>query len=77
MAYIPHTVSLEDLQEWKQEAKIMFASSSREPKRLYCKLNGTFQLEYRNQIIWEGTEPHNAVEAYNNPEKILQSKNKQ
>lgn len=70
----PHKIDLEGLQAWKEEATLIFASSSRGQKRLYCTLNGTFQLEYKGEIIWQGIQPYNAVEAYNDPESILERK---
>lgn len=70
----PHTIDLEGLQSWKETGRLLYASSSREPKRLYCTLNGTFQLEYRGEIIWQGTQPFSAVEAYNDPEMVLKTK---
>lgn len=75
MAYKePHKIELDGLQAWKAEAKLLYASSSAEPKRLYCTLNGTFELEYKGQIIWQGIQPFAAVEAYNDPETILAEK---
>ncbi len=60
-----HQIDLDGLIEWKSEAKLLFASSTKERKKLYCTLNGTFQLEVNGKIIWQGIQCYSAVEEYN------------
>ena len=61
-----HEIDLESLQEWLIGAKLLFASSSKERKRLYVSVNGVFFIEHGDKIVWSGMQPFNAVEEYNN-----------
>ena len=61
----PHTVTLEEFQDWYAKEDVLFASSSRENKRLVCSLNGNIKVLVAGQIVWQGTQPFSAIEAYN------------
>ena len=39
--------------------------STRENKRLVCSLNGNIKVLVANEVVWQGTQPFSAIEAYN------------
>lgn len=61
-----HKVELPELQKWMQTEEVIFASSSRERKRLIATLNGTLKVVVVGEVVWQGMQPFSAVEAYNN-----------
>lgn len=64
----PHTVDLDEMLEWIEDEKhglMIYASSSREPKRLYVKLAGGYRVTHGDAIVYEGTDGRSAVNAYN------------
>lgn len=60
-----HEVSVEALQAWKDETKVLFASSSRENKKLYATLDGGFEIHHNGEKVYGCIQPFAAVEAYN------------
>jgi len=50
----------------EEEPEVLYASSSRENKRLICKLKGNFEVRVGGEVVWSGMQPYSAVEAYNN-----------
>ena len=60
-----HQITLAELQEWYLDQEVLFASSSRERKRLVCTLNGGYIVRVAGNIVWQGVQPFAAVEAYN------------
>jgi len=48
-----HEVKIEDLQNFKTEGKMIFASSSKEPKQLYCTLRGSYEVWYKHERVLE------------------------
>lgn len=60
-----HEISVGELQDWLTKEEVVFASSSRERKRLVCSLNGGMKVLVAGQIVWQGIQPFSAVEAYN------------
>ena len=61
----PHVVTLEEFQDWYAKEDVLFASSSRENKRLVCSLNGNIKVLVASEVVWQGTQPFSAIEAYN------------
>jgi hypothetical protein len=61
----PHKIELDELQRWIETEDVTFASSDRERKSIISTLNGTLKVMIRGKIIWQGTDPLAAVEAYN------------
>jgi len=61
----PHTVTLEEFQDWYAKEDVLFASSSRENKRIVCSLNGNIKVIVAGEVVWQGTQPFSAIEAYN------------
>jgi len=60
-----HIVDLDGLMEWQQEQKVVFASSTRDEKYLYCTLRGSYEVWHKNQKVLETMQPFKAVEKYN------------
>lgn len=67
-------LNVSDLQEWIAKQRVMYARCSKGEKTLYCTLNGSFEVEYKGEIIWQGMQQFAAVEAFNEPELILEQK---
>ena len=61
----PHVVTIEEFQDWYSKEDVLFASSSRENKRLVCSLNGNIKVLVAGKVVWQGTQPYSAIEAYN------------
>lgn len=61
-----HEVTLKEFQDWYANQDVLFASSSRERKRLVCSLNGVIKVIVAGKIVWQGIQPFSAIEAYNN-----------
>ena len=60
-----HQIDIEGLREWQQEQKVLFASSSKEQKRLYCTLRGSYEVYHKKEKVLETMQPFTAVEKYN------------
>lgn len=62
-----HQIKLEELQEWMEEEKLfLYASSSKEQKRLYANVaKSGFEVHHKGEVVWRGTQPFSAVEKYN------------
>lgn len=60
-----HQIELTDLQEWMENNEAIYASSSREDKKLVVSMHGGFKLYHKGNIVWEGIQPYRAVEKYN------------
>lgn len=60
-----HTVSVNDLTDWKKEHRALFASSTKERKRLFATLNGGYEIEVNGFIVLECIQANQAVEKYN------------
>lgn len=60
-----HEIEINGLIEWLSQAEIVYASSSREHKKLVATPNGTLKVTVAGQTVWEGMQPFSAVEAYN------------
>lgn len=61
----PHTVEVKHLQEWVTEKKVLFASSTREPKELYSTLRGSFEVWHKNELVLETNQALEACKKYN------------
>ena len=44
---------------------VLLTSSSRENKRIVCSLNGNIKVIVAGEVVWQGTQPFSAIEAYN------------
>lgn len=60
-----HEINLEELREWQQEQKFLYASSSSEKKRLYVTLRGSYEVWKDGKKVLETMQPYSAVEKYN------------
>ena len=60
-----HQIDIEELSEWQQEQKVLFASSSKEQKRLYVTLRGSYEVYHKGEKVLETMQPFLAVEKYN------------
>lgn len=60
-----HTVDLKALQEWQWEHKVVFATSTKDEKHLYCTLRGSYEVWHKGVRIYETMQAVNAVEIYN------------
>lgn len=58
-------LTTEELTAWMAEEWTVYSGSSRERKRLLCSLRGTLRVTVAGEVVWQGTEPSAAVEAYN------------
>lgn len=61
----PHKIEVEGLVSWLNEAQIMYASSSRERKKLFADTKGNLIITIAGYHVWTGTSPEDAVEIYN------------
>ena len=61
----PQDIELEDLNKWLQYEEVTYASSSLERKRLVFQFNGMIKVLVGGKLVWHGTIPKDAVEAYN------------
>lgn len=60
-----HQVELEELMKFANEEKVMFASSSKENKKLFITLRGSYEVWHNGKRVWETMQPFIAVEKYN------------
>lgn len=63
-----HTIDLEALTEWQSKEKVIFASSTKEDKQLYCTLRGSYEVWHKKEKVLETMQPFTAVEKYNSIE---------
>lgn len=61
----PHTVELEQLREWQQEAKVLFASSYPIDKQLYATCRGSYEVWHKKELVLKTVVPLIAVKKYN------------
>lgn len=60
-----HTIDQEELRLWQQEEKVLFASSTKDNKQLYCTLRGSYEVWHEKEKVLETMQPYNAVVKYN------------
>jgi len=60
-----HTIDVKDLIDWKAEQRVLFASSTKEGKRLFANLNGGYEIEVKGVKVFECIQPYLAAEKYN------------
>jgi hypothetical protein len=62
----PHTVTDDDLRQWlARDEWSIFASSSREPKRLETSHLGRLRVTHGAEVVYVGQDVSDAVRAYN------------
>ena len=61
----PHTITTKDLRDWQQSEKVIFASSTKEDKKLYCTLTGCFEVWHGKERVLETIQVFDAVMKYN------------
>jgi hypothetical protein len=71
-----HEIDLEGLLKWKEEQDVLYASSSRERKRLSVTLNGHYQVTLAGEVKYKGSDPDLAVLYYNKITEKYIDKNK-
>jgi hypothetical protein len=66
----PHAIDLAEMLAWladSERAFTAYASSSSEPKRLEIAAGrAVYRVTHGTDVVYLGTQPHDAVEAYNN-----------
>lgn len=60
-----HAIDLNELFEYQQKEKMIYASCSNENKRLYITLRGSYEVWHKKQLVLETIQPFQAVEKYN------------
>ena len=60
-----HDIDVEGLMGWLHENDVMYASSSRERKRLTSNMYGMLTVSVAGKTIWTGKSPVEAVEQFN------------
>jgi hypothetical protein len=60
-----HDVDLDEMLAWIDRETVIYASSSKEPKRLEVKMSGGYRVTLRGQTLYEGTDGRTAVTKYN------------
>lgn len=65
MSNQPNLIKLEELQQFKETHRILYASDSNQSKRLFLYLNNSMAVEVDGEIVWRGMQPYAAVEAFN------------
>ncbi len=60
-----HKIDIEGLIDWQQKEKVLFASSSKEQKKLYCTLRGSYEVYHKGEKVIETIQPFVAMEKYN------------
>lgn len=58
-------IKSEDLCEWQQKNWMVYASSTKERKKLVCSLSGYFEVIVGNAIVWRGRDAGGATNKYN------------
>ncbi len=61
-----HQINIEDFQSWLGDNPlILYASSSKEQKRLYATTNGNYEVHCKGKVVWKGSQPFEATRQYN------------
>ena len=60
-----HQIDIEGLTEWVADQEILFASSSKEQKRLYVTMNGNYKVYHKGELVLETSMAYGAVKKYN------------
>lgn len=60
-----HQIDIEGLREWQQEWKVLYASSSKDQKRFYCTLRGSYEVYHKGEKVLETMQLFTAIEKYN------------
>jgi len=60
-----HKIDLDGLLKFKAEEKILYASSSKENKKLYITLNGNYEVFVNKELVLETMHSNFAIEKYN------------
>lgn len=60
-----HTITVKELAEWQSNEKVLFASSSKENKQLYCTLRGSYEVWHKKEKVLETIQPYTAMSKYN------------
>jgi hypothetical protein len=61
----PHQIELQDLLEWSEDAKILYASSTQEHKQLFGVLRGGYEIRIKGELKYKCYSADEAVELYN------------
>lgn len=70
-----HTITRGELLDFIQKEEVLFASSSREKKRLYVRIRGGFIITVGGKVVHEGMSIVEAVSTYNSiTEKYRETK---
>lgn len=59
-----HTINYDDLLKWMENYRTLYASANG-VKKLYCTLNGGYEVEKDGKVILKTNEIEEAVETYN------------
>ena len=60
-----HTIDLNELLEFQREEGVLFASSSKEHKKLYIELRGSYTVYVNKQLVLETMQSKVAIDKYN------------
>ena len=60
-----HEIDLKGLQDWMLKERVLFASSSKEQKRLYVTLRGSYEVYHKLELMLETMQPNDAIKRYN------------
>lgn len=70
----PHTIDLDEMLQWIDEAWEQYAASSYEDKCLVVRFRGGYVVKHGGKTVYKGTDGLSAVRAYNAitspPEKL-------
>lgn len=61
----PLVLDFESLQKWYETEERTYAYDSDKKKRLNVTLNGGFKIYIDGKCVWQGIQPHDAVEKFN------------
>jgi len=60
-----HRINLEGLLAFQREEKVLFASSSKEHKKLYIELRGNYTVYVNKELVLETMQAKVAIDKYN------------
>lgn len=60
-----HTIELKEILKFIETNEVLIASSSKEQKRMYGKMNGTYIVYHKGEKVLETTQVEQAVKMYN------------
>lgn len=61
-----HRIVLSEFQQWiEKNQKVLYASSSKDKKRLYANTGGAYEVWSNGEKVLETMQPFDAVEKYN------------